>query len=510
MTDDETRAEEPTIKPLTCAHKGCDNAPAVAGGYFCEAHRPHIPTPPPGPPFSTPFGLKLDGTPRLSWADGMENATIAEATIVRAPAPPAAPGGVSLDEPWMELVASVRAYHHRSDTVTKARAYYDAAVLASARGTVDAGHADGSVERADIVYARGFKAGQAEAQGEVERLTAERDAARADVASAQETIAELHTFPGLIASLDEHFPEDIFPMLPDDERRDPGPRTVSLLRTLAAERSAHSELRARMPPDSPTHGPWVHGNALAAVRAERDAAKAEADEFHDALAKEREAHAATRAESAMRKTLWTNAELAAATMSAACDEARAEIARLTAATGGYADGTTERADIVYARGFKAGQAEVQGEVERLTKERDEVRALLRIAKDERPVPDDGEMYATHAPGSIMLAENDRLRAEVARITAEPRINADDAARLIRERDSLRAKLAEAEALNDEACDERDASLEERKALRAKLAALVAVATQTCARSGEADDGDEWVHARGLGALRAALDEARRV
>lgn len=61
----------------------------------------------------------------------------------------------------------------------------------------------------------------------------------------------------------------------------------AMAKALIEEREAHERTRARMPPDSPTYGPWVHGNALNAARAERDAAKAEADEFHDALAKER-------------------------------------------------------------------------------------------------------------------------------------------------------------------------------------------------------------------------------
>lgn len=47
----------------------------------------------------------------------------------------------------------------------------------------------------------------------------------------------LHTWDGLMALLNEHYPEDIFPTLPDSPRRDPGPRIVSLIRTIDRLRS---------------------------------------------------------------------------------------------------------------------------------------------------------------------------------------------------------------------------------------------------------------------------------
>lgn len=46
----------------------------------------------------------------------------------------------------------------------------------------------------------------------------------------------LHSWDGLMELLDEHWPEHIFPTLPDDECRDTGPRIVSLLRWVQALR----------------------------------------------------------------------------------------------------------------------------------------------------------------------------------------------------------------------------------------------------------------------------------
>lgn len=42
---------------------------------------------------------------------------------------------------------------------------------------------------------------------------------------------EHHSWSGLMALLDEHWPEDIFPTLThDDVKRDAGPRIISLIR----------------------------------------------------------------------------------------------------------------------------------------------------------------------------------------------------------------------------------------------------------------------------------------
>ena len=73
---------------------------------------------------------------------------------------------------------------------------------------------------------------------------------RAERAEAE--VERLHSWDGLMGLLDERWPDDIFPTLPDDNRRDPGPRIVSLLRWLASEREAHAGLRARLEALLPT------------------------------------------------------------------------------------------------------------------------------------------------------------------------------------------------------------------------------------------------------------------
>ena len=54
--------------------------------------------------------------------------------------------------------------------------------------------------------------------------------AEAKLAEKDKEIEALKTWEGLMALLDEHWPEDIFPTTPDDPARDAGPRIVSLLR----------------------------------------------------------------------------------------------------------------------------------------------------------------------------------------------------------------------------------------------------------------------------------------
>jgi hypothetical protein len=60
----------------------------------------------------------------------------------------------------------------------------------------------------------------------------------AELAEARAELTRLHSWEGLMELLDEHWPTDLIPTLPDDDTRDPGPRIVSLLRWVA-------ELRAR-------------------------------------------------------------------------------------------------------------------------------------------------------------------------------------------------------------------------------------------------------------------------
>lgn len=51
-------------------------------------------------------------------------------------------------------------------------------------------------------------------------------------------VERLHSWDGLMSLLDEHYPEDIFPTLIDGPDRDPGPRIVSMLRTINRIREA--------------------------------------------------------------------------------------------------------------------------------------------------------------------------------------------------------------------------------------------------------------------------------
>ncbi|AIM51036.1 hypothetical protein SEA_MODRAGONS_92 [Mycobacterium phage Modragons] len=57
-------------------------------------------------------------------------------------------------------------------------------------------------------------------------------------------IRKLHTWDGLMELLDEHWPADIFPTLPDDDKRDPGPRIISLLRWVSRLRAQETRIRA--------------------------------------------------------------------------------------------------------------------------------------------------------------------------------------------------------------------------------------------------------------------------
>ncbi|AEJ92513.1 hypothetical protein SEA_TOTO_42 [Mycobacterium phage Toto] len=100
-----------------------------------------------------------------------------------------------------------------------------------------------------------------------------------------ELIAEverLHTWDGLMELLDEHWPADIFPTLPDDDKRDPGPRIISLLRWVSRLRAQETrirklaaraaEVRAWSEPDGPT---CDEANALNALGEDILAALAE-------------------------------------------------------------------------------------------------------------------------------------------------------------------------------------------------------------------------------------------
>ena len=73
------------------------------------------------------------------------------------------------------------------------------------------------------------------------------------IAAAPELLAELcdeierpRTWYELIKLLETHYPEDIFPTLADDPKRDPGPRIVSLMRELDAARTEIARLRSEV------------------------------------------------------------------------------------------------------------------------------------------------------------------------------------------------------------------------------------------------------------------------
>lgn len=62
-------------------------------------------------------------------------------------------------------------------------------------------------------------------------------AARSLVPELIAEVERLHSWGGLMSLLDEHYPEDIFPTLPDTSNRDPGPRIISLIRRINEIRS---------------------------------------------------------------------------------------------------------------------------------------------------------------------------------------------------------------------------------------------------------------------------------
>lgn len=56
-------------------------------------------------------------------------------------------------------------------------------------------------------------------------------------------VDRLRTWDGLMELLDEHWPDDIFPTTDDTDRRDPGPRIVSLIRWVDRLRAREAEVR---------------------------------------------------------------------------------------------------------------------------------------------------------------------------------------------------------------------------------------------------------------------------
>lgn len=64
---------------------------------------------------------------------------------------------------------------------------------------------------------------------------------RAETAEAE--VERLHSWDGLMELLDEHWPEDVYPTLPDSDERDPGPRIVSALRVQDQLRATLAKVR---------------------------------------------------------------------------------------------------------------------------------------------------------------------------------------------------------------------------------------------------------------------------
>jgi hypothetical protein len=71
---------------------------------------------------------------------------------------------------------------------------------------------------------------ETELWGDVKSLTEQVADTRRRAEKAEAEVERLHSWDGLMELLDEHWPEGVFPTWPDSDRRDPGPRIVSLLR----------------------------------------------------------------------------------------------------------------------------------------------------------------------------------------------------------------------------------------------------------------------------------------
>ncbi len=65
------------------------------------------------------------------------------------------------------------------------------------------------------------------------------DSEREEIAAA--IIDEMSTWATLMDLLDLHYPADIFPTMPDTPNRDPGPRIISLIRTVDQLRTNSKE-----------------------------------------------------------------------------------------------------------------------------------------------------------------------------------------------------------------------------------------------------------------------------
>jgi hypothetical protein len=150
----------------------------------------------------------------------------------------------------------------------------------------------------------------ASARAEATRLRRERNEARNMAMDADEALIDaraeidrLHTWQGLMAILDKHWPATVFPTLEDDVDRDTGPRIVSLLRwvdklraevdelTYRAE-TAEENLQSLVDNDAKWHREGMQRDAItrrhiAKLERERDIARAERDQLAAAIARVR-------------------------------------------------------------------------------------------------------------------------------------------------------------------------------------------------------------------------------
>jgi hypothetical protein len=121
---------------------------------------------------------------------------------------------------------------------------------------------------------------------EVDRLKDQRSHARrrfhqlrVELEEARGEVAFHHTWDGLMALVEQHYPEEIFPTVAGPDQRDPGPRIVSLVRwvdQLRADSMPRAEVARAMDALARAGGEAI--TERDAARMERDALAAKLDE----------------------------------------------------------------------------------------------------------------------------------------------------------------------------------------------------------------------------------------
>jgi hypothetical protein len=97
-------------------------------------------------------------------------------------------------------------------------------------------------------------------------------------------LERLHSWDGLLALLDDHWPEDIFPTKPDSETRDPGSRIVSLLRWVERLRAELVGTKAAFDRAWEVHTEICSEDELRAANQRAEQAEAERDALKAAIA----------------------------------------------------------------------------------------------------------------------------------------------------------------------------------------------------------------------------------